>query len=420
MVDIVVIGGGAAGCIAAIKAAEAGASVTLIEKNAKIGRKIMITGKGHCNITNAKKWSDFSVHVHNKPSFFKPAFYNFSNDDTIDFFESHGVETVLTRDQRIYPKSMSAASVVDALAGAIEKAGVQVLFNCDVANVTFDEEKGCFETDYVETINLRVAAGRVQSAAVIVATGGLSYPSTGSTGAGYDIARRFGHTVQRTFPSLTALVPAGYDMRLRDITLVNTTVQLFVGHDMVACEFGDIQFTDGGLEGPVGFKISRKAVWALINGNKVSVSIDLKPAVPLQLLKERVAREAEEFGINAVNFNKKIRAFLRKFMPQALIDPYVESNALTLGNLAAKMKDWRMAIVDYVGWRRAVVTAGGVNLEEVVARSMASRNRPGLFFAGEVLDIDCDTGGYNLQFAFSTGALAAKGAVEFVNKAKES
>lgn len=411
MVDVLVIGAGAAGCIAAIKAAEAGASVALLEKNAKLGRKIMITGKGRCNITNAKKWSEFSSHLHPKPAFLKAAFHNFSNLDTIAFFESIGVETVLTRDDRVFPQTMSAATVVDALAAKLQQAGVMTVFSCEVNHVA-KLENGHFEVTFLRDAGGKFASGKAYSRTVIVATGGLSYPATGSTGAGYEIAKDFGHTIKKTFPSLTALVPEHYDTRLVGIELLNVMVTLNVGRDVVACEFGDLQFTDGGLEGPLGFKISRKAVWALLNGDKVMVSIDLKPAVSPSLFAERVVREAQQAGVTAANFNRKKESFLRKFMPQALIEPFVAGNELTLDNLATKIKDWRLRIVDYVGYRRAVVTAGGVSLDEIVSKTMHSRNTEGLYFAGEVLDMDADTGGYNLQIAFSTGALAGKSAAE--------
>ena len=411
MVDVLVIGAGAAGCIAAIKAAEAGASVALLEKNAKLGRKIMITGKGRCNITNAKKWSEFSSHLHPKPAFLKAAFHNFSNLDTIAFFESIGVETVLTRDDRVFPQTMSAATVVDALAAKLQQAGVKTVFSCEVNHVA-KLENGHFEVTFLRDAGGKFASGKAYSRTVIVATGGLSYPATGSTGAGYEIAKDFGHTIKKTFPSLTALVPEHYDTRLVGIELLNVMVTLNVGRDVVACEFGDLQFTDGGLEGPLGFKISRKAVWALLGGDKVMVSIDLKPAVSPSLFAERVVREAQQAGVTAANFNRKKESFLRKFMPQALIEPFVAGNELTLDNLATKIKDWRLRIVDYVGYRRAVVTAGGVSLDEIVSKTMHSRNTEGLYFAGEVLDMDADTGGYNLQIAFSTGALAGKSAAE--------
>lgn len=412
IVDVLVIGAGAAGCLAAIKAAEAGASVVLLDKNDRIGRKLMLTGKGRCNLTNAKRWSQFSTHLHNKPSFFKPAFYEFSNEAVIAMFEKLGVKLVLTRDDRVFPESMRASDIVDALDGRLRQLGVQMMMGCDVNNVSAEGEG--FKISYVSSTGTRFSSAHFLSRTVIVATGGLSYPTTGSTGDGYEIAKSFGHTIQRTFPSLTALIPAGYDIRLKDITLINISASLYVGRDMVEFEFGDLQFTDGGIEGPVGFKLSRRAVWALINGDKVSLFIDLKPAVPLDLFKERVAREAAALGVSKYNFESKKADLLRKFMPQQLVEPFADGNSLNLANLAAAIKEWKFSIADYVGYRRAVVTAGGVSLDEVVARTMASRIRPGLFFAGEVLDIDGDTGGYNLQFAFSTGVLAARGAVQYL------
>ena len=407
-----VIGAGAAGCLAAIKAAESGASVALLERNSKIGRKIMLTGKGRCNLTNAKPWVQFCTHLHGKPAFFKPAFYGFSNENTVSFFNAIGVQTVLTRDDRVFPETMTASTVVDALARRISQLQIKTLFSCTVTGVK-RTASGSFETSFTDGKPVKFQPGLVCSRSVVVATGGLSYPSTGSTGTGYDIARSFGHTVDKTFPSLTALTPAGYDFRLNGICLINVSAQLFVGKDMVAFEFGDVQFTDGGIEGPVGFRISRKAVWALLCGDKVSVSIDLKPAVALPMLRERVARLAGEAGIDSFNFQRKRVVLLRKFMPRELVEPFVSANNPTLDNLAETLKNWRFNIVDYVGYRRAVVTAGGVNLDEVVSKTMSSRHIQGLFFAGEVLDMDGDTGGYNLQFAFSTGALAGRSAAEY-------
>ncbi len=404
--------------MAAIKAAEAGLRVALIEKNAKVGRKIMITGKGRCNITNAKQWQNFSSHLHPKPSFLKPAFFHFSNQDTIDFFNTIGVKTVLTRDDRIFPETMSSATVVDALDARLRKLRVDLLFNSDVNKVV--SNNGRFETSYTDLTNGSAVEDTVVSGAVIVATGGLSYPTTGSTGAGYGIAESFGHTIKPTFPSLTALVPEHYDTRLAGQELINVTAALTVGRDTVACEFGELQFTDGGIEGPIGFKISRRAVWALINGDKVAVSIDLKPAVMIDVLKRRIAEDAAIAGIDRNNFDRRAHSFLRKYLPQGIVDAFIDANAPTLDNLAQLLKDWRFKIADYVGYRRAVVTAGGVSLDEIVSKTMGSRNMPGLFFAGEVLDMDGDTGGYNLQIAFSTGAMAAAGAEQFLRNPNKS
>lgn len=417
MVDIAVIGAGAAGCLAAIKGAEAGAEVALLEKNSRIGRKIMLTGKGRCNITNTRPWGEFSAHLHSKPAFLKPAFFAFSNEDTVKFFNSIGVETVLTRDRRIFPADMKSSTVVDALAARIGSLPIDCRFGCDVAGITCADD-GTYSVTYVQSG--KMAMRTIAARCVIVATGGLSYPTTGSTGAGYEFARDLGHSIRRTFPSLTAITPENYDRRLEGITLLNVTASLFVGHDSVACEFGELQFTDGGIEGPVGFKLSRKAVWAKDNGDKVSVSVDLKPAVPLDEFRGRVAALAEQAGVSSANFASKAPVLLRKLMPAPLVAPFIDSNRLNLSNLAAAIKDWRFKIGGYVGYRRAVVTAGGVNLEEVNSRTMGSRLHPGLYFAGEVLDMDGDTGGYNLQIAFSTGALAAASAAEYANGFKKS
>ncbi len=418
MVDIAVIGAGAAGCLAAIKGAEAGASVALVEKNTRIGRKILLTGKGRCNITNKRPWSEFSAHLHSKPAFLRPAFFAFSNEDTIAFFNSIGVETVLTRDRRIFPADMKAATVVDALDRRLAALDVDCRFCCDAVGIACEED-GSYMVKYVQG-DSRLSCGAITARSVIVATGGLSYPATGSTGAGYEFAQSLGHSIRRTFPSLTALTPENYDHRLEGVTLLNVTASLFVGHDFISCEFGELQFTDGGIEGPVGFKLSRKAVWAKDNGDKVSISVDLKPAVPLEAFRGRVADLAAQMGISSANFAAKAPALLRKLMPAQLVAPFLDSGRVTLQSLPAAIKDWRFKIGGYVGYRRAVVTAGGVNLEEIVSRTMGSRLHPGLYFAGEVLDMDGDTGGYNLQIAFSSGALAALSAAEYVRRLKKS
>lgn len=418
MADIIVIGGGAAGVLAAIRAAGKGADVVLLEKNGSIGHKLLLTGKGRCNITNAKGWSEFSRHLHPKPNFFRPAFYNFPNTATVEFFENEcGVETVLTRGDRVFPKTMMSKTVVNGLRRCLQDKGVKMEYNCDVMKVEKTGDGGFAVT--VVNAQQRQMSGKVFTAkAVIVATGGLSYPVTGSTGRGYEIAGSFGHEIMECFPSLTALTPQNYDMRLEGLDLVNVSAMLYIDRNIVADEFGDISFTDGGIEGPIGFKISRKAVKALRNGNRVEVVLDLKPAVALDVLSARVAKEAAALPVSKHPDRQNMKALLRKFMPAQMIDPFMDSNKdLKVENLAHKLKEWRFKIADYVGYRRAVVTAGGVSTEEINSKTMGSKFVPGLYFAGEVLDVDGDTGGYNLQVAFSTGVLAADSAVKYLGGA---
>lgn len=416
MTDIIVIGGGAAGMMAAAKAAENGCSVMLLEKNGFCGKKINITGKGRCNMSNARAWNEFSLHIHPSPALLKNAFYNFSNEATIAWFNEAGLETTLEQGQRFFPRSMVARDVSQTMVNRLRELGVEIVFNCDVLGVS-KTENGIFRCICTPAGEGLGKTRTVEARAVIVATGGLSYPTTGSTGEGYGFAKGFGIEVTKTLPSLTALKPEHYDPALEGINLENVALNLFIDHDLVQMEQGDVSFTSGGIEGSLGFRVSRKAVKALENGQKVTLCLNLKPAVPLAKLQERVMRELGTKSDGPL----KMRALVRKFMPEALVGPFISAHKeLTPGNLAATLKEWRFRIISYVGYERAVVTMGGVSQKEIVAKSMEARKVPGLYFAGEVLDIDGDTGGYNLQAAFSTGALAGRSAAQKILKASES
>ncbi|MDD3202064.1 MAG: aminoacetone oxidase family FAD-binding enzyme, partial [Bacteroidales bacterium] len=263
-----------------------------------------------------------------------------------------------------------------------------------------------------------LASNSILSKAVIIATGGLSYPSTGSTGMGYELAESFRHTIVNTFPSLTALVPEKYDESLYGIELNNVELNLMIDKDLVQSERGDVSFTTGGIEGSLGYRVSRKAVKALINGQKVALTIDLKHALSLAQLSDRISRDVAALGASKDNLSQsQMKLLLRGLMPAALIAPFMAYNKdLNVDNLPAKLKEWYFVIKSYVGYKRAVVTAGGVAQSEIVAKSMRSKLVPNLYFAGEVIDIDGDTGGYNLQIAFSTGALAGTNAAQQILK----
>lgn len=401
--------------MAAIKAAESGAEVLLLEKNHLCGRKLAITGKGRCNITNTKPWGEFATHVHPKSNFVRSAFFSFSNAATIEYFSSIGLETVVTQGDRVFPKSMNAFDVVDALVDRMKQVGVKLVTDADVLAVCTDGNK--FKCTFNDLSSPRVIRTEViLSKALVLATGGLSYPATGSNGKGYALAESLGHSVTRCLPSLAALMPRAYESGLYDIELKNVGLNLFVDKDLIQSEMGDLTFTEDGIEGSLGFRVSRKAVNALENGSSVELVIDLKPAVPLDELKERVKREVASFKWDVPVINEaRMKKVLRRFMPSELIDPFYNmSKNLTVNTLADRLKDWRFPIARHAGFRRAVVTAGGVSLGEVVSKTMQSRIEKGLFFAGEVLDLDGDTGGYNLQMAFSTGSLAGQNAAKYV------
>lgn len=435
--DIIIIGGGAAGLMAAAGAADLcsakgiDAKVLILEKMARPGRKIMITGKGRCNFTNLKDWNEFSEHIHPKPGFLKPSFYNLTSEKMIDFLAGQGMEAVVERGDRAFPASHLASDVVDALVRAAEGAGAEVLCGKEVTKVA-----GLSDGFTVECSD----GSCYVCHKLIICTGGLSYPKTGSSGDGYQWAESFGHSMRPLFPSLTAIVPFGY----KDITIAgkgsagkghidrstplsetgkmlcgnqlkNVGLSIIIDGNIADEEFGDLDFTDGGLEGPIGFKVSRKCVNALVNGSKVHAIIDMKPAVEIEDLQVRIATLWNEIAKDKRSANKlykdRFKILLTKVLPMQLIPGFVKMNPnADHKSLAKALKGWKMEIEGYVGYERCVVTAGGVNLEDITPKTLESRIVPGLYFAGEVLDLDGDTGGYNLQIAFSTGYLAGSSA----------
>ena len=422
--DIIIIGGGAAGLMAAAGAGNilgGTGRVIVLEKMARPGRKIMITGKGRCNFTNVKPWNEFSGHIYPKPNFLKPSFYNLNPEKMIEFLEDYGMESTVERGDRAFPTSHLASDVVDALLRAAQQNGAEVLCNKEVKSIIHKED----------SYSIKCADGcEYTSCKLIIATGGLSYPKTGSTGDGYQWAKDLGHSVKSLFPSLTAIVPKGYknttqekghidrSTPLSEIgdalcgnQLKNVGLNIHIDGNLAVSEFGDLDFTDGGIEGPIGFKVSRKCVNSIINGSKVRAEIDLKPAVEIEDLTVRINTLWNEISKDKRNANKlykdRFKILLTKVLPMSLIPAFIRTSPeIDHKTLAKALKAWKMEIVGYVGYERCVVTAGGVSLDELTAKTLESKLTPGLYFAGEILDLDADTGGYNLQTAFSTGYLA--------------
>lgn len=429
--DIVIVGAGAAGLMAAagaMKILGPSAQVVVLEKMPRPSRKIMITGKGRCNFTNAKPWNEFSTHIHPKADFLKSAFYNLTSDAMIQYLADQGLESVVERGDRAFPASYSAADVVDALVKGARDSGARIICGCEVLQCRDGNDGFVVECSGNQAF---------VCSKLIVCTGGLSYPTTGSTGDGYRFAKSMGHSITPLFPSLTAIVPKGYKLTsvnghidrntplsemgklLCGNQLKNVGMSLFIDGNPVQDEFGDLDFTDGGLEGPIGFKISRRSVLALTNGAKVYVEIDLKPAVELVSLSSRINNLFDEISKDRRSASKpyreRFRILLTKLLPSSLIPAFVKMNSnLDHKSLAKALKCWKMDISGYVGYERCVVTAGGVSRDEVVAKTLESRIVKGLYFAGEVLDIDADTGGYNLQSAFSMGYLAGMSAARSI------
>jgi len=459
--EIMVIGGGASGLLAAYGAAKylvdngSDAQVTVLEKMPRPGRKIMITGKGRCNFTNVKDWNSFSQHIRSKASFVKPSFYNFSSEAVLDFFESNGMHTVVERGDRAFPASYRSSDVVDTLLRACTGYGVKVVTDCPVTGIVRLPDG--FKVNTADGLEHRCLK-------LIVATGGLSYPGTGSTGDGLAWAGSLGHGIKPCFPSLTALVPRGYKTdevisrgkghidrstplsefgkSLAGIQLKNISLAAVIDGSQTESEFGDIDFTDGGIEGPVGFQLSRRCVKAIINGSRVTLRMDLKPGVALDELSGRVKLLWDEVGRDPRSRGKgdkeRCRILLGKLMPWDLIPAFLSAHPdivtlkrkagtkdgsgrysvgaqqafVNLSGISRALKEWDFPIEGFVGYERCVVTAGGVDTDGLLPKTMESRIVPGLYFCGEVIDMDSDTGGYNLQTAFCTGLLAGQSAAK--------
>ena len=436
---IVVIGAGAAGLLAAGKAAETADEVVIIEKNDIIGKKLLITGKGRCNITNSADIEDMIGQYPRNAKFLYSALYTFTNDDIIRIIEENGVKTKVERGSRVFPVSDKSQDVVKALKKYALKPNVSLVHDTVKSLIIGDGTvKG------VKTSKTSITADRV-----IICTGGKSYPRTGSTGDGYTFAKSLGHSIKQCFPSLTALVPKEYKLPLEENSpelkghvdrsaalsetgtalcgnsLKNIGIRLFVNGSEVQEMEGDIDFTDGGLEGPAGFAISRNAVKAILNGSKVKVALDLKSGVPAEEFEKRVAELWKEVGTDPRSKGKSVRqmakVLLGKLMPWEIIPGFMKCHpeiisgskgkeTLKMRALVNTIRNWEFDIAGYVGYERCVITAGGVSCDEIVPKTLSSRKCPGLYLCGEVLDIDADTGGHNLQIAFSTGYLAGRSA----------
>ncbi|MCD4687632.1 MAG: NAD(P)/FAD-dependent oxidoreductase [Anaerolineae bacterium] len=407
--DIIVIGAGAAGLLAAGQAAYYGARVLLIEKMAQPGRKLRITGKGRCNITNSVPLDEFIPHFGPNGRFLYSAFHQFFNVDLLDFLTELGVQTVTERGGRVFPVSHDAGEVVTALAEWIRSLGVTLWTGTAVQELVIAEDR-------VQGVTL--TNGRTHHAhAVIIATGGASYPGTGSTGDGYRLAESAGHTIVPVRPALVPLDTAGdVAARLEGLSLRNVNVSLLVDGVKTAEGFGEMIFTRHGVSGPIILTLSKRAVDALRTQQRVRLSIDLKPALDEAILDARLLRDFDAQG------KRQFHTLLKGLLPRTLIPvcldlvgippekPAAQITAKERHKLRRWLKDFYLDVTGHRPLAMAIVTAGGVALDEVDPRTLESRRAGGLYFAGEVLDFDADTGGYNLQAAFSTGWLAGQSA----------
>ncbi len=409
---VIVVGGGPAGLMAAGQAASRGLRVVLLEKKHLPARKLGITGKGRCNLTNTAAQDDFLHSFGHGAKFMRFVLGRFSNRDLVSFFNALGLKTVEERGGRVFPDTQQASDVVRTLVDWAKEAGVKIKSGWDVKEIVADQGR-------VRGVKVRVRDNQtatdkfIQGENIVIATGGASYPATGSTGDGYALARALGHTIVPVCPGLVPL-ETGYDTasRMQGLSLRNVQAGIYVQGRKQAAGFGEMLFTHFGVSGPIILSLSREAVRALNQNLEVKLVIDLKPAVSHAALKSRISSRMHARG------KKKISNLLKEFLPVKMIPVFLESSGIdpdkpgnelsALEQKALRMwcKELCMDITGYRSFNEAIITSGGLKLSEVDPRTIQSRKVRGLYFAGEVLDIDADTGGYNLQAAFSTGWVA--------------
>lgn len=403
MSKVLVIGGGAAGMMAAYAAGMVGHNVTLLEQNEKLGKKIYITGKGRCNFTNASSLDEIMRQVVHNPKFLYSAFYTFSNDAVMDFFENEGMPYKVERGNRVFPVSDHSSDVIRTLERAMKKQGVVIKLHTQVKSLLVEQNKVC-------GVNL-VDGTQVKADHVIVATGGLSYPTTGATGDGYAMAKASGH---KMIPPTPALVPLTtkeeYILRMQGLSLKNVSLKIRDHNRVIYDAFGEMLFTHFGVSGPLVLTASSK-----LSGrfpHMFDAVIDLKPALSQEQLHERILREFSERP------NQQIKTVFQQLLPSKMVPIMIELseirsekpvNEITREErekIVQLLKAFPFTITGTRGFKEAIITQGGVSVKDIDPGTMASKKIDGLSFAGEVLDLDAMTGGYNLQIAWSTGYLA--------------
>jgi len=406
MSKVVIIGGGAAGMIAAYSAALTSNKVILLEKNEKLGKKIYITGKGRCNLTNASDMNTVMENVVSNKRFLFSAFRNFTNEDIMKLVENNGTKLKVERGNRVFPVSDHSSDVIKSIENAIRDLGVDIRLNTKVDELIIENDR---------CVGVIVGKNKIMADAVIVATGGMSYQATGSDGDGYRFAKEAGLSVSKLYPSLVPFNVEGERVKaLQGLSLRNIHVYIYNDKKLVYDEFGEMLFTHFGVSGPVIISASALIVNRDIKGYRLC--IDLKPALDNEKLDERILRDFAE------QKNKQLKNSLNKLFPtklideviyQSKIDPEKKANLLTKEErhrLVSATKNLEFKLSSTRGFNEAIITKGGVEVSQINPKTMESKSVKGLFFAGEVLDLDALTGGYNLQIAWSSGYAAGEGA----------
>lgn len=429
MKKIAVIGGGPAGMMAAISAAQAGKQVHLYEKNEKLGKKLYITGKGRCNLTNASDMDEIMKNIVTNAKFLYSAFYAMSNNDVIQMFESAGVQTKIERGNRVFPTSDRSSDVISGLIKLLKTNGVHIHLNTEIQDIIIEDTK--IQNREIQNTDIPnvIAEGEKEKPnvkgiffkdgtkeafdSIIIATGGCSYPSTGSTGDGYRFAEKTGHKTTKLFPALVPLIIKEEFIReLQGLSLKNIQVDFYQENKKLYSDFGELLFTHFGVSGPVILSASSILTKRLHKGNPLRLVIDLKPALDNEVLDERILKDFQKFQ------NKNFRNSLNELLPKSIIpliimrsgiDEFKKVHTISREerkNLVHIIKNFTLTVTGTRGFQEAIITQGGVEVKELSPASMESKRVAGLFFAGEVIDTDALTGGYNLQIAWSTGYLA--------------
>ena len=407
MKKVLVIGGGAAGMMAAVFAARGGREVHVFEKNEKLGKKLFITGKGRCNITNAGDMDTLFTSVVSNPKFLYSAFYGFTNEQTITFFEELGVPVKIERGNRVFPVSDHSSDVIGALSREMNHLGVEVHLHAEAEKILTDREN----PELIRGIRLKNGK-EVAGDACIVATGGISYPSTGSTGDGLRFAEELGLKVTELFPALVPMeVKERYAKELQGLSLRNVTAAIYDGKKKLYEEFGEMLFTHYGVSGPIIISAS-SSVGKNLKEKELRLCIDLKPALTQEQLDQRILRDFEE------NRNKQFKNSVDRLFPAKLkpimielsgISPEKKVNEISKEDrirFVKLIKEFPMTLTGLRSYKEAIITKGGVSVKEIDPGTMESKKIKGLYFIGEVLDLDALTGGFNLQIAWSTAAAA--------------
>ena len=438
---VIVIGGGPAGLVSAISAATENNEVIVLEKMKEPGRKLLITGKGRCNITSSLPMEDFIKNIPGNGKFLYSAFNNFTNEDIIKLLKEQGVNVKIERGERVFPVSDKAIDVRDALINKAKKLGVKIITNAKVENIITKKneqvyiannsaeniEKNIEEKDTVEGVEFLLNGKKeyIKCNKVILATGGKSYPGTGSTGDGYEIAKKIGHTITKIVPSLVPLEAKENSLevckKLQGLSLKNVNVKFMdtEKNKVIYEDFGEMLFTHFGLSGPTilsgsAHLLRYKNLEELLKSGKIKIIIDIKPALSIEKLDERILRDF------STEKNKMFKNSLDALLPKKMIDTIIELSNINPNkkvneitkkereNLVNLLKKFEITIKGFRPIEEAIVTAGGVTIKEINPKTMESKIINGLYFAGEIIDVDAYTGGFNLQIAYSTGYTAGR------------